>query len=46
MIYGPGPQQVAGVQAGARHAAQAAGFHPPHALPDDEIHRKHCSTYL
>ncbi len=31
MTFGPGPQQVAGVQAGARHAAQAAGFHPPFA---------------
>ncbi len=40
MTFGPGPQQVADVQAGARHAAQAAGFHPPRALPRAEIHRK------
>ena len=40
MTSGSGPQPVAGVQAGARHAAQAAGFHPPLALPRRKIHRK------
>jgi len=40
MTFGPGPQQVACVQAGARHAAQAAGFHPPLAWPRAKMHRK------